>query len=148
LFNDNQCSLDLLEPASRPAVSSITILSMDDVAFQDNQCDCNLWADDFVFIHAILGAPSLRVTANRFKEGLFSAVLSGITVGLLNETVHNQATHCLLAIAPPAALIDAPNQIVITLGADPLFKEFCAGSLANIIRRFVEIRGKYPMPNT
>jgi hypothetical protein len=148
LFNDNQCSLDLLEPASRPAVSSITILSMDDVAFQDNQCDCNLWRDDFVFIHALLGAASLRVTGNRFKEGLFSAILSGMTVGLLNETVHNQATHCLLAIAPPAALIDAPNQIVITLGADPLFKEFCGGTLADIIGHFLEVRRKYPMPKT
>jgi hypothetical protein len=148
LFNDNQCSLDLLEPASRPAVSSITILSLDDIAFQENQCDCNLWRDDFVFIHALLGAPSLRVTANRFKEGLFSAILSGMTVGLLNETAHNQATHCLLAIAPPAALIAGPNQIVITLGADPIFKEFCGGTLADIIRRFVEVRRKYPMPKT
>src|SRR5262249_23770901 len=41
LFTDNQCVLDLVyEPPSQP-LSSVMIISTDDVAFNDNQSDCD-----------------------------------------------------------------------------------------------------------
>ena len=133
LFVDNQCSLDLLESGRSGAYTSITILSLDDVAFQDNQCDCNLMlGEDFILTQAFLFAMSLRVTGNRFKEGFFNAPLSAMTLGLLNTTAHNQATHCLMALAPPAWLTKEPNTIVI-INISP---DFCAESLPVILRNF------------
>jgi len=95
LFNDNQVSLDLLETGGTFSISSILILSLDDISFVSNQCDSNL-RDDFLISQAILGGISLRVTDNRFKEGLINAIFSAITFGIMNTTADNQSTHCLL----------------------------------------------------
>jgi hypothetical protein len=95
LFSNNQCSLDLLEAGLSLALSSILIFSLDDVAFNNNQCDCNL-LDDFVITHALLFGITVRANDNRFREGLFNAVLSAITIGLLNITTDNESTHCLV----------------------------------------------------
>ncbi len=96
LFSNNQCVLDLMDQLPELAVSSILIASLDDVSFHDNQCDCDLFLGDLIFAQAILFGISLRVTANRFKEGLFGAWLSAMTFGLLNMTTNNQSTHCLM----------------------------------------------------
>jgi hypothetical protein len=97
LFTNNQCSLDLLEQGLSLALSSILIVSLDDVGFHNNQCDCNL-LDDFVFAHAAVFGATVRVTDNRFKEGCGNAFLSAITLGLLNITSDNESTHCLLVL--------------------------------------------------
>ena len=137
LFVDNQCSLDLLESGKSGAYASITILSLDDVAFENNQCDCNLaLGEDFILTQAFLFATSLRVTGNRFKEGFFNSPLSAITLGLLNTTAHNQATHCLMILAPSAWLINEPNTIVITA----FFEGFCSGHLGRTVGNFLDVR--------
>jgi hypothetical protein len=137
LFVDNQCSLDLLESGKSGAYASITILSLDDVGFENNQCDCNLaFGEDFILTQAFLFATSLRVTGNRFKEGFSNSPLSAMTLGLLNTTAHNQATHCLMILAPPAWLINEPNTIVITA----FFEGFCSGHLQQTFGNFLEIR--------
>jgi hypothetical protein len=121
LFTDNRVDLDLLETGLGFALSSILILSLDDVAFQDNQCDCNL-LDDFIISQAILFGISLRASDNRFKEGLFNAILSAVTVGLLNATTNNQSTHCLLVWGLLASLkIDSGNRALV----DGLVKGYC-----------------------
>jgi hypothetical protein len=86
---------DRIWPAGTLSLSSIVLLSLDDIAMQDNQCDCDL-VIDFVGIHALTLAWSVRMTGNRFKEGLRNAYLSALTVGLFNDTSHNQGTHCFL----------------------------------------------------
>ena len=113
LFDDNQCVLDLIETGFSLAVSSILIISLDDVGFASNQCDCSLF-DDFVYVQAALLAMSVRATANRFKEGRYNALLSAFTVGLvMNTTTQNQATHCITAKAgTPALLVAAPNSVL------------------------------------
>jgi len=108
LFTNNQCSLDLLESGLGITVSSILILSLDDVGFHDNQCDCNLF-DDFVMTQAILVGLSVRVTGNRFKEGIANAVLSAVTLGLFNTTTDNQSTHCLFIFGVPNLTVDHSN---------------------------------------
>ena len=141
LFADNQCSLDLLESGQSGAYTSITILSLDDVAFEDNQCDCNLMkGQDFILIHALLAAFSLRATGNRFKEGLLNTPLSAMTIGLLNATAHNQATHCLVVVGPPLGLINGPNTVLVNL----LVPHFCEGSLLEIVRRFLKLLKRFP----
>jgi hypothetical protein len=94
LFSNNQCTLDLLEKGVSYAVSSILILTLDDIGFHNNQCDCSL-LDDFIIIHSVLLGLSLRVSDNRFKEGLINNLISAFTFGVMNMTTHNEATHCL-----------------------------------------------------
>lgn len=38
---------------------------------------------------------SVRASNNRLKEGLLNAFYSAITLGIINTTTDNQATHCL-----------------------------------------------------
>ena len=135
LFANNQCSLDLLESGQGFAFTSITILSLDDVAFQDNQCDCNLMLrQDFILMQALVIGFSLRFTGNRLKEGVLNAPLSAMTLGLLNTTAHNQATHCLVILG--LIVTDTPNGILIEL----LIRDFCSKSLREITGRFFDLR--------
>jgi hypothetical protein len=95
LFTNNQCQLNLLEKGLSIALTSILIFSLDDIGFHNNQCDCDLF-DDFVFSQALLFGMSVRASDNRFKESLLNALYSATTLGWINITTDNQATHCLL----------------------------------------------------
>jgi hypothetical protein len=96
-FNDNQVVFDSLSQAITLTLSSVLLLSLDDVSMQDNQCDCDL-AFDFVGIHALAFGWSVRMQGNRLKEGLINAFLSGMTLGIYNDTTHNQGTHCFVEV--------------------------------------------------
>jgi len=85
--------LDNVAPATTLAVSSILLLSLDDIAMQDNQCDCDM-VFDLVLINALVLGFSVRVQGNRLKESYFTTFLSAMTIGLFNDTSHNQGTHC------------------------------------------------------
>lgn len=124
LFADNQCLLDVIESGITLSVSSVTIFSLDDIGFLDNQCDCNL-LDDIVISHVVLFGFSLRACTNRLKESLLRARFSALTLGLVNTTTHNQATHCILARAYiPAYRVVTPNTVLI----DPLGTGYCEGT--------------------
>jgi hypothetical protein len=128
LFSDNQVMLDLLDPTGHGVpigggalaglqLSSILIVSLDDVGFADNQCDCNLFFNfdlsaDFVFSQAILAAWSVRMADNRLKEGWFNAQLSGITFGLMNATTNNQSTHCIFVYGPSGWKVNEGNRVL------------------------------------
>ncbi|MGH6902838.1 MAG: right-handed parallel beta-helix repeat-containing protein, partial [Geminicoccaceae bacterium] len=105
-FNDNQVTFDSLSPAVTLTLSSVLLLSLDDISMQDNQCDCDLLVD-FVGIHALAFGWSVRMHGNRLKEGFFNAFLSGMTVGVYNDTSHNQGTHCFLTIGRPRLTVVA-----------------------------------------
>ncbi len=121
LFSNNQCVLDLAETGFSFAFFSIVIFSLDDVGFLDNQCDASL-VDDFIISQALLFGISLRASDNRFKEGLFNAPLSAITLGLYNTTTDNQSTHCLLVRGLlPALTVDIHNTSLANLFG----KEMC-----------------------
>jgi hypothetical protein len=113
LFANNQCVLDVAETGVTLSVSSILILSLDDIGFDSNQCDCSL-LDDIVLAQVILFGFSVRANGNRLKESLGRAVFSAVTFGLMNTTAQNQATHCLLMRAfQPAYLVAVPNTVLI-----------------------------------
>lgn len=122
-FTDNQVVCDLLETGVSFSLSSIVILSLDDVGFQDNQCDAAL-LDDFLLSQAILFGFSLRCSDNRFKEGLLNALFSAVTLSPMNTTVGNQSTHCLLIRpSPPYPLtVQGGNSVLF----DALLPRFCA----------------------
>ena len=112
--SNNQCVLDLAEVGFSFAIFSILIVSLDDVGFLDNQCEASL-VDDFILSQAFLFGFSLRASDNRFKEGLFNAVLSAVTLGLYNTTTDNQSTHCLLVRGLPQLTVDAHNTSLANL---------------------------------
>lgn len=126
LFANNQCSLDLLEQGTSGILfTSIMLMSLDDIGFHNNQCDCNLGlGEDFVAVHALLLGASLRATGNRFKEGWLSAMYSAMTFGILNTTAHNQATHCLMVRGGPGQLTNnGPNTILNSTYCQPDFRD-------------------------
>ncbi len=121
MFHDNQCVLDLLETGLSLSLSSILILTLDDVSFGNNQCDCSL-VDDIVLSHAILFGFSLRMNDNRMKEGLYNALYSGLTLGIMNATTNNQSTHCIMVYGLSAVKIDSGNRVLFQLFAE---EDYC-----------------------
>jgi hypothetical protein len=117
LFNDNVCQLNLLESGVGFALSSLMLVSLDDVGFHNNQCDCDL-LDDFVIVGAVVMGFSVRVEGNRFKEGVLNARYSAMTIGIMNATVGNQSTHCLWVIdllkgkPGPSLSINSGNKVL------------------------------------
>lgn len=123
MFAGNQVHLDLFESGATLSVSSIAIVTLDDLSFHGNQCDCNL-SDDVVLAQAIMFGVSLRVNDNRFKETLVHALFSLVTMGALNMTANNQGTHCFLIRPKQSAspyTIDEPNTILV----DPSGSGYC-----------------------
>ncbi len=119
LFTNNQCVLNLIDVIDEVAISSILISSLDDIGFQNNQCDCDLFPGDMILSQAIIMGTSVRVTDNRFKEGIFGAWLSAMTFGFMNMTTNNQSTHCLLIRplpdpdpAKPRMVENQPNTVL------------------------------------
>jgi hypothetical protein len=137
LFADNQCSLDLLEPGSSGILlSSILLMSLDDVGIVDNQCDCNLGiGEDFVLAHTLLLGASVRMIGNRFKEGSFNAMFSGITYGHLNTIAQNQATHCLMAATDPTGQKQDSGNMV-------RFPTYCRPDIRNTAVAFTDTKAQ------
>jgi len=140
LFDDNQCLLDLVRDSERgPALPgnlllpAILILSLDDLGFQDNQCDCLVREGQLMTGALLLGLFSVRVVSNRFKETLGRALFSSVSFALMNMTAHNQANHCLMVVGP-LFMQDKPNHVLVSAYQ----KEYCA----NAERTFIEaLRG-------
>ncbi|MCB1852636.1 MAG: hypothetical protein KDI83_17965 [Gammaproteobacteria bacterium] len=101
LFSGNQVLTDLMELELSYAVSSVLLLSLDDVSVQDNQFDCEFLIDLMV-TNLICAGTTLRINNNRFKESLFYAPFSWIGLGLIfNNASDNQSTHCFLNLKSP-----------------------------------------------
>ena len=133
LFSHNQCVLDLLEESRRTtgltslSLSSIFIISLDDISFQGNQCDFSSTPlDDLLISQAIFLGFSLRISDNRFKEGIFNALFSAMVFGFIHTITDNQATHCLL-VRPRESdsplVVDRDNIVFV----DPEGTGFCEG---------------------
>jgi hypothetical protein len=127
LFNDNQCLLDVaLEPPAEPEQfenflpPAILIVSLDDVGFQDNQCDCSIGQGFLPVATVILSLWSQRAVSNRFKETPGRAFFSALTFALMNMTAHNQSNHCLWVVGPWLKQ-DQPNHVL----ANVLSDDFC-----------------------
>jgi hypothetical protein len=132
LFDDNQCLLDLMHDSERgPALPgnlllpAILILSMDDLGFQDNQCDCLVREGQLMTGALLMSLFSVRVVSNRFKETLGRALFSAVSFALMNMTAHNQANHCLMVVGPlPVFVQDKPNHVLV----DAFSQEYCSGA--------------------
>ena len=120
LFADNQ--LVLAAPDEAVAFTSVLIEGLGDVAFEDNESSVTIASGGVITNLWAFGA-TLRVIGNRFTEPLPNALLSGITLGVMNMTNDNQANHCLLirGWAGAGLLVDQPNSILIAA----LSPQFC-----------------------
>lgn len=121
LCNDNQIALDSVDGSITLGLSAVLLLSLDDVAFEDNQVDLALLTD-FIFVNTLALGWSVRVSGNRFKEGIINSILSALTMALFNNTHHNQGTHCFLAVGLPALSVTVPNRAygnLLASGDDP-----------------------------
>jgi hypothetical protein len=144
LFDDNQCVLDLVRgPSSQgPALPgnfllpAILILSLDDVGFQDNQCDCLIKDGVMPFAVVLLGLASQRAVSNRFKETLGKALFSAVTFALMNMTTHNQANHCLKVVGP---LLEQAQPNHVLIGA--FLEGFCPSAERKLVETLKALAG-------
>src|SRR5207245_56480 len=108
LFTNNICQLEARTTKPR-FFSSVTILSLDDLIFSNNQC----WIDAVSLsgvLDAFLLASYVQVLGNRFQEAaLFPVLASGFTVGALNVTAQNISTYCLFCTGILQPALDANN---------------------------------------
>ena len=103
------------------AISSVLIVSLDDVTVQDNQLDCDFYLD-FLFTNLLAVGMTLRINNNRLKETLFITLYSSVGLGLIfNNTSDNQATHCILSIHSPLDLLPFLNTSIVEQGNQELF---------------------------
>jgi hypothetical protein len=124
-FTDNMCQLEAR--ISRPhSFSSITIMTLDDLIFGNNQC----WVDAVPLtaaLDAFLLAGSLQATSNRFQEAAgFPVLASGFTIGALNITGHNISTYCLFATGTLQPALNTKN---LSLIGSQLCDELAKGKL-------------------
>jgi hypothetical protein len=98
LVTENQITLDLIDEPFGFGISSILIFTLDDLGMTDNQCEITS-TNVFFFVDAVLAGGSLREADNRFSETWMHAGFSSLSVGGMDTTTDNQATHCMLAQA-------------------------------------------------
>ena len=108
LFTENQTTLDLMDEPRAVGISSIAIVTLDDLGMTDNQCEVTT-TNTFLIVDALLAGGSVRVADNRFAETWMHATLSAWSIGLMNTTVDNQSTHCLRAQSPLNMLVFKDN---------------------------------------
>jgi hypothetical protein len=99
LFSDNQVSLQPPDEQGQGTISSVFILTRDDLGFADNQVEIEAGVF-FAFSNTILIATTLRAEANRCQEAAFCALSLGSFALGLNNTSNNQTTCVLGAFAP------------------------------------------------
>ena len=108
-FNDNRVLFDGTDADSSSMFSSVAILALGDVSFECNQCDAVTEGKMIVLFHGlVLTYSSVRLSDNRFQEILGRAMLSALTLAIMNTTTDNQGTHCFYAVSSAAALGLAP----------------------------------------
>lgn len=109
-FTDNQVVLDLIAGEIEGVFAASLLLSLDDVAVQDNQTQCSLFLD-WLITDVLAMATTVRATGNGLTESLAFALVSLWSAAfLMNLTAHNQATHCILTECLTAKMVNAPNQ--------------------------------------
>ena len=123
MFNDNQVMLDLTDQTGfQLGITSIAIMTLDDLAFEDNQCDISydFIFDEFFLTNTFVIGWTLRFQGNRIKESIYGTLYSALTISLFaNITAHNQGTHCIRAfnLVPVGSgnLINGPNSILFDI---------------------------------
>ncbi|MGY6634799.1 MAG: hypothetical protein ACXIU8_13815 [Alkalilacustris sp.] len=99
MLNDNQIRLDGLDGLTSVGVSAVMLASLDSVMVQSNQISLDLDAD-FIGMNLLALGWTVHASQNRLKEPMFNCFVSALTLGVMNTTALNQATHCVLPFGP------------------------------------------------
>lgn len=108
-FNDNQVRTGGLNTS----FACQAILSMDDVAYQANQCYS--YRTGNLIANAIVFASTLRASGNRLSEAGPETLMSLYTLAMkMNNTTFNQGDHCIIATDQNPAMpeIQTGNQVL------------------------------------
>jgi hypothetical protein len=112
LFTDNHVVLIPQERRGQFVFSSLDLLSLDDVACEDNQCEARMGLN-FLLANAFVLAWSARMNGNRFEEAITPG-LSGVTIAVLNCTSMNQGTRCFAVLGAPSVTVNTGNRSFVT----------------------------------
>ncbi len=115
LYTSNKTTLDLQSPQIDLAFSSQLIVSLDDIAYNNNQSSCQSILDILFTDVALIGV-TIRTNDNRFQEGFTITFSSLFSFGLMNTATTNQSTHCLFTYAAPQYHINVGNSVLMPLG--------------------------------
>ena len=126
LFNDNQVHLALRRSVPAIIISSVLILTVDDISMTANQSTCRL-TREILLTNALLLGFSLRMADNRFEERMDNFGFSAFTLAAMNSTTDNQGTRCFLPIGLPSLSVGSPNRSLIDF-----FKPTCARVIKTI----------------
>ncbi|NVB76932.1 MAG: right-handed parallel beta-helix repeat-containing protein [Kofleriaceae bacterium] len=118
-FNDNQVTLDLIGSRETDVLSSLVLLSLDDVSMQDNQVEV-IATTAPVLIEALVVAVTARMNGNRINQVQPAAAplqrLSAMVFGQAAQATSNIATYCIGVRALQSAWrIDANNLELLAL---------------------------------
>ncbi len=97
LIDGNQIALRAHSDTFQITLSSVFLLSADDIGFTDNQCEVEN-AVLFTLSDLIAFGATLRVSTNRVQKRLTGGIISAITFAFMNQTALNQTTHCIIAL--------------------------------------------------
>ncbi|WP_266182072.1 DUF6519 domain-containing protein [Dyella humicola] len=113
MFDNNQVLLEMAGGRAPLVVSSVTLISLDDVSAQANQLSA--WTGGMLLLSDLLiVAGSFRMIGNRMSETQAGCLLSGIGFGVLRTVALNQSTHCIYVdrLVKPSGSIQHDNLAV------------------------------------
>ncbi|RME85964.1 MAG: hypothetical protein D6775_01420 [Caldilineae bacterium] len=113
LFSNNQVLFNLMRAEKELAATSVSIFSLDDVGFHNNQLEVVIPQSDRVLADALVVGLRVRAAGNVFKETFGRVFASLMSAGFVNSTSFNQGNHCILAYASNAAYLQDVGNIAL-----------------------------------
>lgn len=111
-FDNNQISFNMDDPEQGFDLSSVLLLSLDDVSACDNQFEYHIRAERrrLALADLVAAGMTVRTNDNRLSETWGRAFFSILSLGLLNTAADNQSTHCIRVLGLKTA---ADNNLVL-----------------------------------
>jgi hypothetical protein len=127
MFTSNQTTLDMRSPFNNVVLSAQLIHSRDDVAFNNNQSECESFAvpgqpHDTATLNTYLYGASVRANDNRFTEGKTITKYSLFSYGYMNTALGNQSTHCLHVFGNPLMRKEVNNTVLFWNACLPIYQ--------------------------
>jgi hypothetical protein len=94
MFSNNQVSFDGTRSPKGTSLSSALLFSLDDLGAVNNQFEVKTM-ERKVLVDVIALAGTVRLNDNRMAETWMKSLFSALSLGVMNTTTDNQATHCI-----------------------------------------------------
>ncbi len=110
LFDQNQCDFHGGHERESIMMSSVTLLSLDDLSFSGNQSVVQVDQQARGFTNFLGFGITQRCIGNLFSEPHARFLLSGVSFGLINNCALNISTHCLIALDGGSVVSEPSNK--------------------------------------